>query len=175
MLVVVLRLSLVVASRVCCLLQCTGFSIAVASLIVEHGLWVCGFQQLRHTASVFVACRLQGAQASVIMAYRFSCSLASGIFPDQGLNIGRWTVNYWTTREVLLSLFFSAIYLQEKFDQTFDQICRISYSVWLSHPCCIFPWSSSSFSLGNGIQRPPYGHERYSLLLNYHCFVDFSE
>ena len=130
MLVVVLRLSLVVASRVCCLLQCTGFSTAVASLIVEHGLWVCGFQQLRHTASVFVACRLQGAQASVIMAYRFSCSLVSGIFPDQGLNIGRWTVNYWTTREVLLSLFFSAIYLQEKFDQTFDQICRISYSMF---------------------------------------------
>lgn len=141
MLVVVLRLSLVVASRVCCLLQCTGFSIAVASLIVEHGLWVCGFQQLRHMASVFVACRLQGAQASVIMAYRFSCSLVSGIFPDQGLNIGRWTVNYWTTREVLLSLFFSAIYLQEKFDQTFDQICRISYSMF---GCCIL----AVFSLG---------------------------
>ena len=41
-----------------------GRLIAVASLTVEHGL--------------------SGASASVLVAYRLSCSEAYGIFPDQG-------------------------------------------------------------------------------------------
>ena len=42
-----------------------GLRIAVASLLVELGLWSAG---------------------SVVVAYRLSCSLACGIFLDQGLN-----------------------------------------------------------------------------------------
>ena len=41
----------------------------------------------------------------VVVAHGLSCSLACGIFPDEGSNcvprIGRQILNYWTTREVL--------------------------------------------------------------------------
>ena len=36
--------------------------------------------------SVVVACGFQGAEASVVMAHRFSCSAAYGLFPDQESN-----------------------------------------------------------------------------------------
>ena len=47
--------------------------IAVASLVAEHGLQARGLQQLWHAGSV-------------VVAHRFSCSTACGIFPDQGSN-----------------------------------------------------------------------------------------
>ena len=48
----------------CCACRWQRYTLVVASLVAEHGLW---------GASVVVACRL-------------SCPLACGIFPDQGLN-----------------------------------------------------------------------------------------
>ena len=59
--------------------------IAIASLVAEHRLQVRGLQQLWHTGSVVVARRLQSA-GSVVVAHRLSCSMACGIFPDQGSN-----------------------------------------------------------------------------------------
>ena len=45
-----------------------------------------------------------------VMAHGLSCSMASGVFLDQGLNLspclGRWTLNHWTTREVHLHTSF---------------------------------------------------------------------
>ena len=58
----------------------------VASLVVEHKLQAYGLQQLWHTGSVVVAHRLQSA-VSVVVAHRLSCSVACGIFPDQGSNL----------------------------------------------------------------------------------------
>ena len=44
-------------------------------------------------------------EAQILVVHRLTCSMACGIFLDQGLNlclcIGRWTLNHWTTREVL--------------------------------------------------------------------------
>ena len=51
-----------------------GLLIAVAPLVVEHeleGMWI----------SVVAEC------SSVVVAHRFSCSTACGIFPDQELNL----------------------------------------------------------------------------------------
>ena len=67
-----------------------GFLIAVASLVVEHGLQACGLQYLWaqylwHAGSVFVARRLQST-GSVVVAHGLSCSAACGIFPDQDSN-----------------------------------------------------------------------------------------
>ena len=59
--------------------------IAVASLVAEHGLQARGLQQSWHVSSVVVAHGLQSA-GSVVVAHRLSCSMACGIFPDQGLN-----------------------------------------------------------------------------------------
>ena len=59
--------------------------IAVASLVVEHGLQTRGFQQLWHAGSVVVARGLQST-GSVVVAHGLSCSAACGIFPDQGWN-----------------------------------------------------------------------------------------
>ena len=59
--------------------------IAVTSLVVEHGLQARGLQQLWHVGSVVVAHRLQSI-GSVIVAHGLSCSVACGIFPDQGSN-----------------------------------------------------------------------------------------
>ena len=64
--------------------------IAVASLVVEHGLW--------------------GTGASVVMVQGFSCPAEYGIFPGRDGTrvpcIGRWTLNHWITREVLSLIFF---------------------------------------------------------------------
>ena len=62
-----------------------GLLIAVASLVVEHGLQARGLQQLWHAGSVVVAHRLQST-GSVVVVHRLSCSAACGIFPEQGLN-----------------------------------------------------------------------------------------
>ena len=51
-----------------------GLLIAVASVVAEHGLQTCRFQQLQYVGSVAVARRL-------------SCSVACGIFLDQGSNL----------------------------------------------------------------------------------------
>ena len=63
-----------------------GLLIAVASLVVEHGLQVCGLQQLWHVGSVVVAHGLQST-GSVVVVHGLSCSAACGIFPDQGSNL----------------------------------------------------------------------------------------
>ena len=55
-----------------------GLLIAVASFVVEHGLWGSG-------ASVAAARGLQSA-GSVVVAHGLSGSTACRIFPDQGLN-----------------------------------------------------------------------------------------
>ena len=60
--------------------------IVVASLVVEHGLQVCGLPQLWHVGSVVVARGLQST-GSVVVAHGFSCSSACGIFLDQGSNV----------------------------------------------------------------------------------------
>ena len=62
-----------------------GILIAVACLVVEHGLQTCGLRQLWHVGSVVVAHGLQSA-GSVFVVHGLSCSMACGIFPDQGLN-----------------------------------------------------------------------------------------
>ena len=59
--------------------------IAVASLVAEYRLQACGLPQLWHAGSVVVACRLQSA-GSVVVAHGLSCSIACGIFLDQGSN-----------------------------------------------------------------------------------------
>ena len=65
-------------------LRVHGLLIAVPSLVAEHGLYSPG---------------------SVVVAHRLSCSVAFGIFPDQGSNrvpcIGRWILNPCTNREAL--------------------------------------------------------------------------
>ena len=55
-----------------------GLLIAVASLVAEHGL--CSVQ-----ASIVLAPGLQST-GSVVVAHGLSCSLACGIFPNQGLD-----------------------------------------------------------------------------------------
>ena len=60
-----------------------GLLIVVASLATEHGLQVHGLQQLWHLDSVVVARGLQST-GSVVVAHGLSCSIACGIFPDQG-------------------------------------------------------------------------------------------
>ena len=50
-----------------------GLLISVASLVVEHGLQMCGLQQLWHAGSV-------------VVVHGLSCSAACGIFLDQGSN-----------------------------------------------------------------------------------------
>ena len=62
-----------------------GLLIAVASLVVEHGFQVRWLQQLWLAGSVVVAHRLQSA-GSVVVTHRLVCSLACGLFPDQGSN-----------------------------------------------------------------------------------------
>ena len=59
-----------------------GFSLQVASLIAEHGPW--GMQ-----ASV------AAALGSVALAPGLSCSVACGVFPDQGSNLSllHWQVD----------------------------------------------------------------------------------
>ena len=45
----------------------------------------CRLQQLWHAGSVVMACRLQST-GSVVVVHGLSCSVAYGIFPDQGSN-----------------------------------------------------------------------------------------
>ena len=70
-----------------------GLLIALASLAAEHGLqarglkqlWLAGFSSCGSQASVVVARGLQST-GSVVVAHRYSCAAACGIFPDQGPN-----------------------------------------------------------------------------------------
>ena len=62
-----------------------GLLIAVAFLVVEHELQACGLQQLWYMGSVVVAHGLQSV-GSLVVAHGLSCSVACGIFPDQGSN-----------------------------------------------------------------------------------------
>ena len=71
---VTLWLSLVAVSTGCSLAAAHGLLTAVASLVSEHGLQVCGLSW---------AHRLQ---RSVAVAHGISCSKACGIFPDQESN-----------------------------------------------------------------------------------------
>ena len=63
-----------------------GLLLAEASLAVEHGLQAHRLQQLQHTGSVLVACRLLSTD-SVAVVHRLSCFAARGIFLDQGSNL----------------------------------------------------------------------------------------
>ena len=63
-----------------------GLLITVASLVVEHGPQARRLQQLWHVGSVVVARGLQST-GSVVVAHGLSCSVACGIFPDQGSNL----------------------------------------------------------------------------------------
>ena len=82
------RLCIVSASGGYSLVVVHGLLIAVSSLVEEHGLL--------------------GCMGSVVGAHGLSYPVVCGIFPDQGSNsgrwIGRWILNHWTTREVLLVL-----------------------------------------------------------------------
>ena len=71
------RLSLVAASRGCSSLQCAGFSLRWLLLLQSTGsrrlgFRSCGSRALEHRLSV--------------VAHGLSCSVACGIFPDQGSN-----------------------------------------------------------------------------------------
>ena len=74
--------SLVVAGEGCSLVAVLGLLIAVTSLTVEHGL-----QWLQHVGSVVAVPGLQSI-GSVVLAHGLSCSMACGIFPDQGHFLG---------------------------------------------------------------------------------------
>ena len=62
-----------------------GLLTAVVSLVAEHGLQARGLQQLWHVGSAVVARGFQSA-GSAVVAHGLSCSVACGIFPDQGSN-----------------------------------------------------------------------------------------
>ena len=63
-----------------------GLLIVVASLVAEHGLQARRLRQLQHAGSVVVAHGLWST-GSVFVAHGLSCSMACGIFPDQGSNL----------------------------------------------------------------------------------------
>ena len=63
---------------------------STGSAVVEPGLWSTGsrahcFQQLQHVASAVVAPGLWSTGSAAVV-HGFSCSIAYGILPDQGLN-----------------------------------------------------------------------------------------
>ena len=86
---------------------CVGFSLAVvcvlltvvASLVAEHGL--AGFSN-GCMCSILGALRLWSS-GLLVAVHVLSCSMAGGIFPDQGSNpclcIGRWALFHGATRE----------------------------------------------------------------------------
>ena len=83
------RLSLIAAIRGCSLAVACQLLIVVASFVAKHrlsGMWA-----------------LVDA-GSVVVAHRLSCSMAPGIFLDQGSNrfpcIAKRILDRWTTREV---------------------------------------------------------------------------
>ena len=63
-----------------------GLLTEVASLVAEHRLLVRGLQYLWHMGSVVVAHGLSSS-GSVVVAHGLSCSVACGIFLDQGSNL----------------------------------------------------------------------------------------
>ena len=77
-------LSLVVASGAYSSLRCAGFSLWWL-LVAEHRLQARGLQQLQHAGSVVMAPGLQSI-GLVVVVHGLSCSVACGIFPDQGSN-----------------------------------------------------------------------------------------
>ena len=79
------RLSLAAASGGYSLLQCAGFSLQWLLLLQSTGSRHMGFSSCGSWASVIVARGLQSA-GSVVVALGLSCSVACGIFPDQGSN-----------------------------------------------------------------------------------------
>ena len=83
--------------------------IAVAFLVVEHGLQARGLQQLWHMGSVVVSLRLQSAGSVIVhtglVAPRHvgsSWTRAQTRVPC----IGRWILNHCTTREASLPIFY---------------------------------------------------------------------
>ena len=89
------------------LLRSEGFSLQCKGLLQTMGS--------RSTwASAGAAPGLQGTGPGVV-APGLSCSLACGIFPDQGLNFctGLWIPYHWATREALTQDWKSTV-LQEK-------------------------------------------------------------
>ena len=70
----------------------SGLLIAVASLVVEQGLY-------GERASVVMAPGLSRTGSAVAM-HRLSCSTAYGLFPDQGLNL--WLL-HWPVASLPLS------------------------------------------------------------------------
>ena len=73
------------------------------SLVAVHGLLIAV------VASLVAEHGLEGSWASVVLVLGFSCPKACGILLDRDQThvpcIGRWILNHWTTREVLV-LFF---------------------------------------------------------------------
>ena len=57
-----------------------------AQQLQHTGIRVHGLSYLWHVSSVVAACRLQST-GSVVVAHRLSCSVACGIFLDQGSNL----------------------------------------------------------------------------------------
>ena len=78
-------LSLVVVSGGYSSLRCMAFSLPWLLLLQSTGSRAHGLQQLQHMGSVVVARRLQST-GSVVVAHELSCSVACGIFRDQGSN-----------------------------------------------------------------------------------------
>ena len=93
-------------------LRCLGFSLRWLLLLQSMGSRVHGLQQLRHVASVVAAPRLYST-GSVVVAHKLSCSVAYGIFPDQGWNP---CLLHWQIYSLLVSHRGSpvCIYLKEK-------------------------------------------------------------
>ena len=83
--VAVSGLFLVAASGGYSSLWCTGFSLLWLLLLQTMGSRCNVFSSCGTRASVAVARRLQRA-GSVVVAHGLSCSVACGIFPDQGSN-----------------------------------------------------------------------------------------
>ena len=81
-----------------------GLLIAVASLVVEHGLQACRLQQLQHMGSVVVAHGLFSAGSAVVV-HRLSCSRYVESSQTRAQThvpcIGRRIFNHCTTREAL--------------------------------------------------------------------------
>ena len=79
-------------------LCCASFSLWWLLLLLSTGSRVCELQQLQREGSEVLVPRSQSTD-SVVVAYRLSCSTASGIFPDQGSNpcLLHWQVDSFTT------------------------------------------------------------------------------
>ena len=67
------------------LLWCVVFSLQWLLLLQRMGSKACGLQQLWHVGSAVAASGLQST-GSTVEANGLSCSMAHGVFPDQGSN-----------------------------------------------------------------------------------------